>query len=275
MIIHTFGGQASIMGKDTGFLYDGKASELRIQGITFDDAQRLLALLEGSPAAVASTVAGSYLMGVGGGGGGPAHASNGAYAAIPAPGTTGVVNAGAQMPSQASPAPGGGKAPLAVDPARMAVIAAGSPAKEAKPEKETKPKKAKAEEAPPAPAAEAAPEDAPPPPPPPAAESATKVTASKATNGTAAPAKATAPASDVPQVLVDARKLRDVLTQLLDLDKIPFGEPGSTEREQAVDHLKKRCAELKTAVPCLSRIADVDARIDRTVEVMDMGEEIS
>lgn len=253
MIIHTFGGQANIMGKDTGFLYDGKLNELRIQGISFDEAQRLLAALE------SGTVLAASLQAANGAAGG-----NGGYAAIPAASGVAVV----QAPTLASTSPA--KGPLGVDPARMAAIAAGSPAKEPKPEKEPRAKREKQAKVEPEAEAKADASNEPEKTVPPPAESSTKVTENgKATNGAA---KA---ATDLPQAIIDARKLRDVLTLLLEHDKIEFGSPGSDERNDAIMKLKKRCAEIKEEVPCLSRIAELSSRIDRTVEVMDMGDELS
>ncbi len=78
--------------------------------------------------------------------------------------------------------------------------------------------------------------------------------------------KAKAPAAKpaVAKELLEARKLRDVLAYLMD-------------KESLTDHdeLKARCAAIKESVPCLQRITDLDSRIDRTLEVMDMGDDLS
>lgn len=72
-----------------------------------------------------------------------------------------------------------------------------------------------------------------------------------------------APADEVDPVLVNAKKLKDVLAYLLD--------KGITD----VDDLKKKCNELKPSVPMLQRITSLDERIDRTLEVMNAGDEVS
>jgi hypothetical protein len=84
---------------------------------------------------------------------------------------------------------------------------------------------------------------------------------SNGTNGTHAP---------LPQVLLDARKLRDVLSLLME------GDPESGMAAiLSPDKLKERCNEIREQVPCLSRITDLDSRIDRTLEVMDMAGDVS
>lgn len=257
MIIHTFGGQASIMGKDLGFLYNGPTLELKITGLTFEEAQRVLAQLE-SGSAIASTIkdvlAGTLT---------PNKKSD----------RTDVLVDTEQRAAATPPVETTAKPTLTVDPERMKAIAAASPQKPPKAEKETKKgkgetKKAGAETSEPSGETEEASGETPPP-----AESTAKPVTSKTANGAAN--GAAKPKGDVPQALIDARRLRDVITFVVSNDKIEFGEPGTPEREEGVEKLKKRCAELKDVVPCLSRINDLDSRIERTIEVMDMGEEVS
>lgn len=66
----------------------------------------------------------------------------------------------------------------------------------------------------------------------------------------------------LPEEVVNAKKLRDVLEYLMDAEDI-------TDPKK----LKKRCNELKGEIPLLQRIADLDGRVDRTLEVMDSGED--
>jgi hypothetical protein len=56
-------------------------------------------------------------------------------------------------------------------------------------------------------------------------------------------------------------KLRDVLAHLQDT--------GIKE----LSDLRKECARLKERVPVLSRIANLDDRVERTLAVMDRGDE--
>lgn len=73
--------------------------------------------------------------------------------------------------------------------------------------------------------------------------------------------EAAADEEEVDPKLISAKKLKDVLAVLMD--------QGITD----VEDLKAECARLKEVVPVLSRIAELDARIDRTLEVMDMGDD--
>jgi hypothetical protein len=68
---------------------------------------------------------------------------------------------------------------------------------------------------------------------------------------------------DVADELLNARKLRDVLGYLMDNG---VNDP---------DDIKAECNRLKDKVPVLQRINDLDSRIDRTLEVMDMGDATS
>lgn len=65
----------------------------------------------------------------------------------------------------------------------------------------------------------------------------------------------------LPKKVLEARKLRDVLEYFMD-------EKSITD----TDELKAACVKIKNKVPVLQRIADLESRIDRTLEVMDMGE---
>lgn len=67
----------------------------------------------------------------------------------------------------------------------------------------------------------------------------------------------------LPEAILNARKLRDVLAFMMD--------KGITDPED----LKAECARIKDRVPALQRIADLDSRIDRTLEVMEMGDDVS
>lgn len=66
---------------------------------------------------------------------------------------------------------------------------------------------------------------------------------------------------EIPNELVGAKKLRDVVVYLMD--------NGFTDR----DDLVAECERLKDAVPVLGRISDIPSRVDRTIEVLDMGNE--
>ncbi len=65
----------------------------------------------------------------------------------------------------------------------------------------------------------------------------------------------------MPEALTNAKKLADVVNYLID------------EGVSDPDDIKARCAELKERVPALSRIPNLDERIDRTLDVIDMGED--
>lgn len=69
-------------------------------------------------------------------------------------------------------------------------------------------------------------------------------------------------ADEIPAPIASARKLGDLLKALLDM--------GITDP----DDLKKECARLKPSVQLLQRITNLDARIDRTLEVMETGEDL-
>ncbi len=199
-----------------------------------------------------------------------------------------------------APPPGPSNRPV-LDPARIAAIAAGNPAKppkaEAAPKRGKKPKEEPAQ-APPAETVEeeyevnaagvevpvgnaariAATHGEDPPmddesdsaedvPAPPASQTHVNGKAN-GTNGVSKPARAAA--AELPAVLTEAKKLRDVLSVLMD------GDPASgLAAIMDKDALKLRCAEIKDQVPCLARITDLDARIDRTLEVMDMAGDVT
>ncbi len=102
-------------------------------------------------------------------------------------------------------------------------------------------------------------------------ESQKQVSAKPTSNGKAngvngAHKPAAKPASNLPKELVEARKLRDVLDYLMRVEKL---------EKDDVDGIKARCAAVKEQIPCLQRIGDLDSRIDRTLEVMDMGEDLT
>ena len=59
--------------------------------------------------------------------------------------------------------------------------------------------------------------------------------------------------------LKEAKKLKDVLQVLVD--------EGITE----ADDLKREAHRLKSIVPVLGRIENIDERVERTIEIMDMG----
>ena len=136
---------------------------------------------------------------------------------------------------------------LRADPATTAALAAASPAKAPKPAK-AKPApsedaEAKGEEkAAPAPAAAPA-------------EAESDAPAAKPA------AKANGKASEAPPELVNARKLRDILAY--------FMKAGITDK----DALVAECEKVRVSVPILARIANLDERVGRTLEVMDMGED--
>lgn len=143
----------------------------------------------------------------------------------------------------------GGKAAageLVADPAMTSALAASSPAKPPKAPK-VKPAGSQASQ-PEAPAESApAPEEKPA-----EAPSAPASEAKPKTNGASVA---------VPSELEGARKLRDILAF--------FMAKGITEKSKLVEE----CEKVRAGVPILSRITNLEERIGRTLEVMDMGED--
>ncbi len=135
---------------------------------------------------------------------------------------------------------------LVADPAMTSALAASAPAK---PPKAPKGK----------PAASQGPEAEPP------AENAPAATEKPAAAPSSAPAEAkpktNGAAAAVPPELENARKLRDILAF--------FMAKGITDK----DKLVAECEKVRAGVPILARITNLEERIGRTLEVMDMGED--
>jgi hypothetical protein len=80
-------------------------------------------------------------------------------------------------------------------------------------------------------------------------------------NGHAKAASSSRSSVDVPDELKAAKKLKDVLNWIID--------QGISDKEE----IKAKCAELRPHVPVLQRISDIDSRVERTLEVMEAGED--
>lgn len=206
------------------------------------------------------TAEAGLFVGVGGGGGGAASSPPGKVTTKepepePAP---------AEAPRRGPPMPR-----VSSEAVAQAAAAAKKPETK-KPETTKGGAKPKAEAAPPPePEEEEAPEEEAPPPKKPAAAS----TKANGVNGHAKPAarakEEEAPeeeeeedaGEDIPAAVLEAKKLGDLLNALID--------QGITD----ADDLKKECARLKPRIPLLQRITDLDGRIDRTLEVIERGED--
>ncbi len=250
MKLMSFSGTAAIMGKNLSVVFS--EGMLSVGPIDTSEALALIKVLEGLQLVQP-----------------PAEAPDAPPAAAPklalVPPATGHMNGAA--PERTPPRAG----TPAVDPATVAAIAKGSPA--AAPKAAKGPAAAKASPGvaaapaaepsttPPiapatAPSSAAVEQDAP------AATSAAvakppaeKPKAATPTNGAPVPMAA----GEVPPEMANARKLKDVLSVLI--------TRGITDK----DALKAECARIKNDVPVLSRITNLDERIDRTLEVIDMG----
>lgn len=237
MIINHTDGRANIMGTERSFTYDHKAQLLTIRSISFAETETLLDLLErvgGGPIVSRET--------------NPPKDEGGAVVDL-------VGHAQKRTEEMATTNGSAKKGALAVDPDKIKSLAASNPAK---PPKAEKPKKAETKK--PAEEEEVEVQEVTEVPP-----SSTHAVAQADDADDDEPPPAKKPnGSKIPEALKTAKKLRDVLTYLM--DKEDMTDPAA---------LKARCEELKDDVPCLGRIADLEARVERTLEVMDNNADIS